>query len=54
MKSSNPDLDISISAGAALREGEEEFKDLYKKADSALYLAKQEKGQLQFYHMTKE
>lgn len=54
MKSSNPDLDISISAGAALREGEEDFKDLYKKADSALYLAKQEKGQLQFYHMTKE
>ena len=49
MKSANPDLDISISAGAALREGEEDFKNLYKKADSALYLAKKEKGRLYFY-----
>ncbi len=49
MKTSNPDLDISISAGAALREGQEDFKSLYKRADSALYLAKQKKGQLRFY-----
>ena len=49
MKNSNPDLNITISAGAAWRNGEEDFKDLYKKADSALYLAKQNKGQLRFY-----
>jgi PleD family two-component response regulator len=27
----------------------EDFKDLYKKADTALYLAKKEKGQLKIY-----
>ena len=31
-----------------MREGEEDFKNLYKKADSALYLAKKEKGRLIF------
>ncbi len=49
MKNSNPDLNITISVGAVLRNGEEDFKDLYKKADSALYLAKQNKGQLRMY-----
>ena len=44
MKTSNPDLDITISAGGALRNAGEDFKDLYKKADTALYLAKKEKG----------
>ena len=49
MKTSNPDLDITISAGGALRNAGEDFKDLYKKADTALYLAKKEKGQLKIY-----
>ena len=31
MKTSNPDLDITISAGGALRNAGEDFKDLYKK-----------------------
>ena len=49
MKTSNPDLDITISAGGALRNAGEDFKDLYKKAETALYLAKKEKGQLKIY-----
>ena len=49
MKTSNPDLDITISAGGALRNAGEDLKIYIKKADTALYLAKKEKGQLKIY-----
>lgn len=48
MKTSNPDLDITISAGGALRNAGKILK-IYIKADTALYLAKKEKGQLKIY-----
>lgn len=44
-----PELNVSLSVGGAERKQNEEVKELYAKADEALYKAKQKKGELRFY-----
>lgn len=44
MKTSNPDLDITISAGGALRNAGEDFKDLYKKQTLPFIWQRRKKG----------
>lgn len=41
-----PGLHVSLSAGGRIRNEAEDFQTLYKKADEALYQAKQKKGDL--------
>lgn len=41
-----PGLCVSLSAGGRVRREGEDFRDLYRKADEALYQAKQKKGDL--------
>lgn len=41
-----PDLHVSLSAGGAFRNNNEPLRKLYQRADDALYLAKQYKGDL--------
>lgn len=43
-----PQLHISVSAGGTKRQQDEDFQKLYARADTALYHAKQNKGQLEF------
>lgn len=49
MRELAPELAVSLSAGGASREGSEEVKVMYKKADTALYLAKKKKNTLELY-----
>lgn len=45
-----PELSVALSVGGAVREFQEEVAiDLYRKADEALYLAKQERGALRVF-----
>ena len=46
MQKENPELAISLSVGGTVRKENEDFKTLYRKADIALYQAKQKKGEL--------
>ena len=49
MQRENPDLAISLSVGGTEREEQEDFETLYRKADTALYQAKQKKGDLKMF-----
>ena len=42
-----PALSISLSVGGVVRKDNEDFRTLYSQADTALYLAKRQKGNLQ-------
>ena len=46
MQKENPELAISLSVGGTVRKENEDFKTLYRKADIALYQAKQKKGEM--------
>lgn len=48
MKTLAPDLEISLSVGGVERTKQETFRELYVKADEALYEAKKRKGELRF------
>lgn len=41
------ELSISLSVGGVVRKENEYFRSLYRQADTALYLAKHQKGSLQ-------
>lgn len=47
MKEETPELNVSLSAGGAQRTHKEDIHHLYAEADTALYRAKQNKGELQ-------
>ena len=46
-KEAYPELSISLSVGGVIRKENEDFRSLYRQADTALYLAKHQKGSLQ-------
>lgn len=46
-KEAYPELSISLSVGGVVRKENEDFRSLYRQADTALYLAKHQKGSLQ-------
>ncbi len=46
-KEAYPGLSISLSVGGVIRKENEDFRTLYRQADTALYLAKRQKGNLE-------
>lgn len=46
-KEAYPELSISLSVGGVVRRADEDFRSLYRQADTALYLAKRQKGNLE-------